>query len=81
MWTKERPKASGFYWHQDVFGDIQVVMRDRDGQLWSSALDDQSEVPLTDEGGEYWDAPISPLLWSAESSLLHDILTRKRWLF
>jgi hypothetical protein len=79
MWTRERPKTSGFYWHQDISGDIQVVMRDRDGQLWSSAFGGQSEVLLADEGGEYWDTPISPLLCSERSSLLRDILTRKRW--
>ena len=79
MWTHERPKASGFYWHQDIFGDVEIVMRDRGGQLWSSAIGDQSEVLLADERGEYWDAPTSPLLWSAEGGLFRDILTRKGW--
>jgi hypothetical protein len=68
MWTTEKPNIPGFYWHQDLSGDILVVMRDRKGQLWCSKLDGMSEALLVEESGAYWRTPIWPLPASAGGS-------------
>ena len=62
MWTNKKPKASGFYWHRDISGDIRVVMRDSDGRFWCSKCVNQREVPLDDIDGQFWDSLIFPLL-------------------
>jgi hypothetical protein len=80
MWTSQKPRAPGFYWHRDLSGDIEIVMRDQQGQLWSSKLDDESEVLPASQCGWYWHTPIWPLPTHIESSWLHDILIRKKWL-
>ena len=43
MWTNE--KASGLV--SRYFRDVQIVMGDRNGQLWSSLFGDQRDVPLS----------------------------------
>jgi hypothetical protein len=80
MWTTKKPNTPGFYWHQDLSGDIQIVMHDSEGQLWCSRLDDMSEVLLLEQSGAYWHTPIWPLPADAGGSWLHDILIRKKWI-
>jgi hypothetical protein len=80
MWKTEKPNTPGFYWHRDLSGDIQIVMRDREGLLWCSKLDAMSEVFLVEENGAYWPTPIWPLPMNVGGFWLHDILIRKRWI-
>jgi hypothetical protein len=79
MWTNEQPRRSGFYWSMNYLGDIQIVMLDRDGQLWSTAGCDECEVLSVDAGDSYWDVPIWPLLLPGEKPLLRDLFIPKRW--